>query len=67
MKTNVILILLCFSSISLYAQCNTFFPMRENAKVYYDHYDKKDKVTLQRVARVKINLILATRSLTYMR
>ena len=47
MKTNVILILLCFSSISLYAQCNTFFPMRENAKVYYDHYDKKDKVTLQ--------------------
>lgn len=47
MKTNVILILFCFFSINLSAQCNTFFPMRDNVKVYYDHFDKKDKVTLQ--------------------
>jgi len=30
-----------------YAQCNTFFPIRENVKVFYDHFDRKDKLALR--------------------
>lgn len=47
MKSTLLFILFCVSSISAAAQCNAFFPMRENVKVYYDHFDKKDKVTVQ--------------------
>ncbi len=46
----VLSIILFFSALSLLkAQCNTFFPMREGVKYQYDHYDKKDKITLKTV------------------
>jgi hypothetical protein len=44
----IITIAILFVSVSIgKSQCNTFFPMRENVKVFYDHYDKKEKVALR--------------------
>jgi hypothetical protein len=35
---------LCFSS-DLLAQCNAFYPMKENVRYEYDMYDRKEKLT----------------------
>jgi hypothetical protein len=35
------------------AQCNTFFPLKENVKYQYDHYDKKDKLSMRTVQWLK--------------
>lgn len=47
MKSIILIFLFSISYLASSAQCNAFFPMRENVKVYYDHFDKKDKVTVQ--------------------
>jgi hypothetical protein len=47
MKSPILILVALFYSQAATAQCNAFFPMREGVKVHYDHYDKKDKVTVQ--------------------
>jgi hypothetical protein len=47
MKTLTLASICVLAHVFSFAQCNTFFPIRENVKVYYDHQDKKEKVTLR--------------------
>jgi hypothetical protein len=47
MKSSLLMLLLTVISTELAAQCNTYFPMRENVKVHYDFYDRKEKLTLR--------------------
>jgi hypothetical protein len=37
---------LCLT-ITIYAQCNEFYPIKEGIKLEYDHFDKKEKLALR--------------------
>ncbi len=45
MKTVFTLILSVCFSLEVLAQCNSFFPIKENVRYEYDMYDKKEKLT----------------------
>ncbi|HYF69754.1 MAG TPA: hypothetical protein VD884_16530 [Ohtaekwangia sp.] len=47
MKTSALSFLFLISTLALKAQCNSFFPMKENVKYQYDHFDKKEKLSLR--------------------
>lgn len=46
MKRLLVLFALLSNVIDASAQCNAFFPIRENVTFFYDHFDKKDKLVL---------------------
>ena len=52
MKLILSVIVSLLATMNLAAQCNTFFPMRENVKVYYDHFDKKEKLVLRTMQKI---------------
>src|SRR6187401_1137860 len=47
MKSFLSIILLLSCSISTLAQCNAFFPLKENVRYEYEMYDKKEKMTMK--------------------
>src|SRR5690606_29692603 len=49
MKTSILTLLFLVSTLTLQAQCNSFFPMKENVKYQYDHFDKKEKLSLRTI------------------
>lgn len=49
MKTSILSLLFLVSTLALQAQCNSFFPMKENVKYQYDHFDKKEKLSLRTI------------------
>jgi hypothetical protein len=53
MKTLLFTILICLATSVSHAQCNAFFPMKENIKHVYDHYDKKEKLSLRTTQTLK--------------
>ncbi len=45
---NLLVILACLcAGVTGKAQCNAFFPLKEKIKYQFDHFDKKDKLTLR--------------------
>jgi hypothetical protein len=51
---HLILVLLSALSLNLaQAQCNGFFPMKEKVKYQYDHFDKKEKLSLRTTQTLK--------------
>jgi hypothetical protein len=40
------LVTLCFSS-AMHGQCNAFFPLKENVRYEYDHFDRKEKLSFR--------------------
>ena len=53
MKSILTSTLLIAVAMSAFAQCNTFFPLREGVKYQYDLFDKKDKLTMRTVQWLK--------------
>lgn len=49
MKTSILTLIFLASTLALKAQCNSFFPMKENVKYQYDHFDKKEKLSLRTI------------------
>jgi hypothetical protein len=47
MKYSTFTLLLCLLMNLAQAQCNAFFPMKEKVKYQYDHFDKKEKLSLR--------------------
>jgi hypothetical protein len=45
MKIILTIILTSLISLNLLAQCNSFFPLKENVKYEYEVFDKKEKMT----------------------
>jgi hypothetical protein len=45
-------IVLCFS-LQIYAQCNSFFPLKENVRFEYELFDKKEKMTARMTHTMK--------------
>jgi hypothetical protein len=43
---------LCFS-FQIYAQCNSFFPLKENVRYEYEMFDKKEKMTARMTHTMK--------------
>lgn len=46
-KVFLITFLALISSPVVFAQCNAFYPLKSEVRYEYDHYDKKEKLTLQ--------------------
>jgi hypothetical protein len=53
MKHLIFIAISCCSVNIAGAQCNAFFPMKENIKYYYDHYDKKEQLSLRTTQSLK--------------
>lgn len=49
MKRPFLILCMVFPMLSAQAQCNTFFPIKEDVKFQYDHFDKKDKLSLRTI------------------
>ncbi len=47
MKKTILTLCLFCAAFIVAAQCNSFFPLKENVKYEYDHFDKKDKLSLR--------------------
>jgi hypothetical protein len=45
-KLLITLVSVCLTQV-LFAQCNEFYPIKENVRYEYDHFDKKEKLTLR--------------------
>lgn len=53
MKNLIIALLFGLSLTTARAQCNAFFPMKEKVKFQYDHFDKKEKLSLRTTQTLK--------------
>jgi hypothetical protein len=47
MKTLLSLTLAVCISFTAFGQCNSFYPIKEDTKFQYEHFDKKDKLVLR--------------------
>ena len=53
MKKLLLTLFNLFLVFSIYAQCNEFYPITENVRYEYDHFDRKEKLTLKTVNTFK--------------
>lgn len=51
-RSFVTLVVVCFTHV-IFAQCNVFYPMKENVQYEYEHFDKKDKLTMRTINKFK--------------
>src|SRR5688500_19316953 len=47
MKALLAIALASLASLEILAQCNSFFPLKENVRYEYEMFDKKDKMTVK--------------------
>jgi len=47
MKTLLSLVLFFSISIAGFSQCNSFYPLKENVRYEYDHFDRKEKLSFR--------------------
>src|SRR5688500_18655119 len=47
MKTLLSLVLFFLISIAGFSQCNSFYPLKENVRYEYDHFDRKEKLSFR--------------------
>jgi hypothetical protein len=47
MKKQLLTFILIFVGAIAFAQCNLFYPLKDNVRYEYDHFDRKDKLTLK--------------------
>lgn len=47
MKTLMLLLLFVCLANACFGQCNSFYPLKENMRYEYDHFDRKEKLSLR--------------------